>query len=266
MSDIQYAPIGIFDSGIGGVSTLGQAVHMLPNENFIYYGDNGNGPYSLRSEEQVRQYCLQACDYLVKKDAKAIVVACNSATVIAISDMRKAYDIPVLGMEPAVKLAASYNLSGKIVVMATGMTLKSAMLAHLIDRFGQGYDIVRLPCRELINLIEKGVIDGPEMEDCLAHYFRELDPAEVSVVVFGCTHFGVLEKPVKNVLGHHIKIADGNEGTIRHLANILREAGQLNPGGRPKEEVLFHNTGSETSLKNSIKNYERHLAYLRDRR
>ena len=258
-----YSPIGIFDSGIGGVSTLGQAVHMLPHEEFIYFGDNGNGPYSLKTEEQVKQYCFKACDFLIEKGVKAIVVACNTATIVSISDLRKKYDLPILGMEPAVKLATSFNLPGKIVVIGTGMTLKSERMNSLIEKFGNGYDIVKLPFRDVIVMIEKGIIQGDELEACMAGYFKDLDPKEISTIVFGCTHFGVLEKPIKKVLGNHVKIADGNKGTIRHLTNILQNLNLLNPGDRPKADILFHNSGSSTALENSKKNFKAHINNLR---
>lgn len=264
MKPEQSSPIGIFDSGIGGVSTLGQAVHMLPCEEFIYFGDNGNGPYSLKTEERVKEYCSKACDFLIEKGVKAIVVACNTATAISISDLREKYDLPVLGMEPAVKVAAGFDLPGKIVVMGTGMTLKSKMLARLIAKFGNGYDIVRLPCRDVITMIETGVIEGEDIEACMAGYFKELDSKEISSVVFGCTHFGVLEQPIKNILGDHVKIADGNKGTIRHLTNILRESNLLNPGNGSKPEILFHNSGTKTSLENSRKIFETHLKNLKN--
>lgn len=258
----QQSPIGIFDSGIGGVSTLGQAVHMMPDEDFIYFGDNGNGPYSLKTEEQVKQYCFQVCDFLIQRGVKAIVVACNTATVISISDLRQKYDLPILGMEPAVKVAVNFDLPGKIVVMGTGMTLKSKMLARLIERFGKGHDIVKLPCRDVITMIETGIIEGKKMETCLAGYFKDLDSKDISCVVFGCTHFGVLEQSIKNILGNHVKIADGNEGTIRNLTNILGNSGLLNPGNGSNGDITFHNSGSDASLENSRTNFFTHLKNL----
>ncbi len=190
------------------------------------------------------------------------MVACNTATAISISDLRKTYDLPILGMEPAVKVAVNFNLPGKIVVMGTGMTLKSKRLATLIERFGNGTDIVKLPCRDVIIMIETGDIEGKEMEACIARYFSELDPKEISSVVFGCTHFGILEKQIKNILGNHVRIADGNEGTIRHLTDILKESNLLNPGDRPKTDILFHNTGTSIALENSKKNFNTHLKNL----
>jgi len=133
-----------------------------------------------------------------------------------------------------------------------------------IERFGNGYDIVKLPCRDVIKLVEAGVIEGEEMEDCLAGYFNKLDPKEISTVVFGCTHFGLLEKSIKNLLGNDVRIADGNEGTIRHLETILRNSNLLNPGDGPEPDILFHNSGSSTALENSKKNFQAHLNCLRN--
>lgn len=263
MGKNRYSPIGIFDSGIGGVSTLGQAAFMLPQENFVYFGDNGNGPYSLKTKEQVAEYCKNACQFLIEKNVKAIVVACNTATSVAISDLREQFDLPILGMEPAVKKAAEFNLPGKIVIMGTGMTLKSSMLESLIKRFGTGCDIAKLACRDVITMIEKGVISGQQMEECLAGYFNALDPKQISTVVFGCTHFGVLETPVKNIVGSHIKIADGNQGTVSHLKNILARADMINPGDKHKTGIEFYNSGTQTSLKNSKKNFGTHLDNLK---
>ena len=259
----KFSPIGVFDSGIGGVSTLGQAVCMLPNEAFVYFGDSGNAPYSLKADTEIRQYCFQACEFLIEKGVKAILVACNTATVTAISDLREKYDLPILGMVPAVKVAIRFSLPGKIVVMGTGMTLKSKSLTSLIEEFGKGYDIVKLPCRDVITLIEAGVIQGEEIETCIAGYFNQLDPKEISSVVFGCTHFGVLEKSVKKVIGNHIKIADGNEGTIRHLTNILGNENLLNPGNGHTPDILFYNSGSSVSLEHSKKNFETHFKFLK---
>ena len=149
---IRYDPIGMFDSGLGGVSCLGQGIHMLPHERFVYFGDSGVEPYALLPQTQVKKHCFDACDLLVEKGAKAIVVACNTATSVAIADLKKRYDIPVLGTEPAIKHAVNFGLPGKIVVMATGMTLQSEMLGALIDRYGAGCEFVKLPCRKIITL------------------------------------------------------------------------------------------------------------------
>jgi len=255
--------IGIFDSGLGGISCLGQAIQMLPSEKFVYFGDSGEPPYSLMSEADAVKLCIRACDFLVEKGVKAIVIACNTATYLAVSEIRKRYEIPVLGMEPAIKVAVDYGLNGKIVIMATGMTLKSQMVDNLIDRYGQGLEIVKLSCRDGITLVESGVISGPEMEACIRKSFGEMDPRSISSVVLGCTHFGFLEQPVKKVLGDHIRIADGNEGTIRHLKRILEKADLLNNETTPAGPAFeIYNSGGPEFIENSKAMLKAHLAYL----
>lgn len=265
MVEEKQRPIGIFDSGIGGVSCLGQGIKMLPNEKFIYYGDSGNPPYSLMSKTEVKRLCIDICDFLIEKEVKAIVVACNSATSVAITDLRKRYDKPILGMEPAVKVAVDFGLRGKILVMATGMTLQSNTLNRLIEKYGEGFEIVKLPCRDIISLVEAGVIDGKEIEDHLREYFEEFDKETVSTVVFGCTHFVFLEKSIKKVLGDHIRIADGNEGTIRHLRNILKKERMLNDIERNAPAVEFYNSGGNAFIESSRRILHKHLMNLKEK-
>ena len=265
MGEERRRPIGIFDSGIGGVSCLGQGIKMLPRERFIYYGDSGNPPYSLMPKTEVKKLCIGICDFLTEKEVKAIVVACNSATSLAIRDLRKRCAVPILGMEPAVKVAVEFGLRGRIVVMATGMTLQSNMLNKLIEKYGEGFEIVRLPCRNIISLVEAGVIDGEEIEDHLREYFEDLDKETVSTVVFGCTHFGFLEKSIKKVLGDHIRIADGNEGTIRHLKNILKRGKMLNDMERDAPAVEFYNSGGKAFIESSKRILHKHLMNLKEK-
>jgi len=259
-------PIGMFDSGLGGVSCLGQGIHMLPNERFVYFGDSGVKPYALLPKTAVKQHSFNACDLLVEKGAKAIVVACNTATGVAIKDMRKRYDMPVLGTEPAIKLAVNFGLPGKIVVMATGMTLQSKMLGTLIDRYGAGCEFVKLPCRKIITLVESGIIDGIEMEDSIQTCFKGLDPGTISSVVIGCTHFGFLENSLKKVLGEHIRIADPNDGIIRHLKNILEQENLLNDTeiNTPLFEIV--NSGGEVYAENAKKMLAKHVLNLKEER
>ena len=263
VSSKKDAPIGIFDSGLGGVSCLGQGMHMLPQERFIYFGDSGVSPYSLMTKPEVKDLCFKACDFLVDQGAKAIVVACNTATCVAVTALREKYRIPILGMEPALKVAVDCGLEGIIIVIATGMTLKSRMMDNLIARFGQGCEIVKLPCRDVITLVESGIIDGPEMEESLGKYFAGFNPDHITSVVFGCTHFGFLEKPLKKVLGEHIRIADGNAGTIRHLKQILRERDLLNDGEMGLKEAEIYNSGGHEYIANARMMLSKHLANLK---
>jgi len=263
VSDDKDAPIGIFDSGLGGVSCLGQGMYMLPRERFVYFGDSGVSPYSLMPKAEVKDLCFQACDFLVAKQVKAIVVACNTATSVAVTELREKYQIPILGMEPALKVATDFGLEGKIIVMATGMTLKSRMMDNLITRFGQGHDIVKLPCRDVITLVESGIIDGPQMEVCLGKYFAEFNPDHIASVVFGCTHYGFLKRPLNKVLGEHIRIADGNEGTIRHLKQILKERNLLSGRDIGVSDAEIYNSGGPEFIANARKMLVQHLANLK---
>lgn len=259
MGVIKDNPIGMFDSGLGGVSCLGQGIYLLPNERFVYFGDSGVAPYALLSKTEVKNLCFNACDFLVEKAAKAIVVACNTATSVALADLRKKYDIPVLGIQPAIKPAVSFGLTGKIIVMATSMTLQSKMVDNLIDRYGEGYEFVKLPCRRLITLVESGTIDGIEIEGAIKECFKDLDPNNISTVVIGCTHFGFLKKAIKKVLGNHIRIADPNEGIIRHLKSILEQENLLTDKMIDDPMVEIYNSGGEVFIENSKKMLEKYL-------
>ncbi len=259
------APIGIFDSGQGGVSTLGQAAFMLPFEKLIYFGDSGVPPYSLMEKSEVHKLCLTACDFLVQKGVKAIVVACNTATAVALTEMRRHIKIPILGMEPAIKVAADWNLPGQIVIMATGMMLKSQNLKQLIKRVNRGKEIVKLACRDVITLVEAGVIDGTEMEKTIAKYFEPLDSNRISSVVLGCTHFGFLETAVKKVVGTHIEVADGNTGTIHHLKNILARSNMLRPETGQKPVVEIYNSAGNKFVDSAYNMLQRHVIELQSR-
>ncbi len=256
--------IGVFDSGLGGISCLGQGLHMLPSERFVYFGDSGTSPYSLMSEMDARSLCFKACDFLVEKGAKAIVIACNTATYLAVSEIRRKYTIPVLGMEPAVKVAVDYKLNGKIVILATSMTLKSRMVDDLIDRYGQGLEIEKLPFRDGITLVESGVISGPIVEASIQKAFAKLNLRSVSCVVLGCTHFGFLEQSVKNALGNHIQIADGNKGTMSNLRKTLEKADLLNKEKTSAGLVFeIYNSGGSGFIKKSEVMLKQHLSYLK---
>ncbi|MBC8443797.1 MAG: glutamate racemase [Deltaproteobacteria bacterium] len=264
-TDLHLQPIGIFDSGIGGVSVLGQAVSMMLNESFVYYGGSGVEPYALLSPSRGEARCLAACDFLMAKGVKAIVVACNTATAVAIDKLRKSYPVPILGMEPAIKVAVGFNLPGKIVLMATGMTLKSKAVARLIDTYGNGFEIVKLGCRDLITLVESGVIEGDPIERAIAVCFSRIDPAAVSTIVLGCTHFGFLAPSIKIVLGDHIRIADGIVGTVRHLRIILEQRGLISNRVDADPQIAIHNSGGVGYAEKSKIILSAHLAHLKSK-
>ncbi|MGB3365979.1 MAG: glutamate racemase [Acidaminobacteraceae bacterium] len=221
-------PIGIFDSGMGGITVLVEAMKLMPTENFIYYGDSLNAPYGTRSREKVKELSLSVCEFLISKKVKAIVVACNTATSATISDIRKVYSVPVIGMEPALKPAINAKGKGSIAVLATEVTLREDKFNNLMNRFSDDRAIIKIACPSLVELVESGVISGQEAEKEVLNCFKDIDLENLSAVVLGCTHFVFLKKIFRTVLGDDIEIHDGNDGTIKYLYKKLDELSLLN--------------------------------------
>jgi glutamate racemase len=255
-------PIAIFDSGLGGVSTLGQAMHLLPQEKFIYYGDSGVPPYAFMTASQIKQRCRQICDGFIAQRAKAIVVACNTATSAALEDLKTHYDIPVLGIVPAVEAAVAQGGSGKILLLATEFTIQSETLRKLIQHYGADREIETRAPREMIDLVESGSIDGPQMDACIRRFFEDLDTDTVGAVVFGCTHLGFLIRAISDVLGPDIHIADGNEETVRQLIRVLSTLDLRRAAGERSGEVEISNSGGAQYVQNAQKMLQIHLHNL----
>ncbi|NMA14912.1 MAG: glutamate racemase [Clostridia bacterium] len=214
--------IGMFDSGLGGVSVLAEAIKMLPNESFLYYGDSAHAPYGEKATNEIKKLSIRAADFLMKKGIKALVVACNTATSVAIEDLRKRFSFPVIGMEPALKPAVQIATAGKIIVMATPVTLREEKFLRLLEKYQDQRDIIALPCPGLAELIERGCCSGKEIENYLINLFSPLKRESISTVVLGCTHYSFIKKEVKSMMPS-VQVVDGNFGTIKHLEEVLRE-------------------------------------------
>lgn len=239
----QNRPIGIFDSGMGGVSVLGEAIRMMPTENFIYYGDSGNAPYGVKSKEEVTRLSEAVCDHLVSRNVKAIVIACNTATSAAAPYLREKYkDIPVIGIEPALKPAVEAQREGAVLVMATEMTLKEAKFKNLCNRIAKEREIIKLPCPSLVELVESGITEGEEAKRAIEACLKAVDYSRVSAVVLGCTHFIFLREAVSQVMGQGVMIFDGNTGTVRHLLQVLESLG-LHDESRHESTIEIINSG-----------------------
>lgn len=221
-------PIGIFDSGMGGITVLAEAMKLMPTENFIYYGDSLNAPYGIRPKEDVKELSLEVCDFLISKKVKAIVVACNTATSASVSDMRKLYSVPIVGMEPALKPAISNKVEGDVAVLATEVTLREDKFNNLMDRFASDRKIIKVPCPSLVELVESGIMSGEVAENKVLECFDDIDLTKLSAVVLGCTHFVFLKRVFRKVLGDNIEVHDGNYGTVKYLYNKLDELALLN--------------------------------------
>lgn len=240
--NIEDRPIGFFDSGVGGLSVLRQSIKVLPNEDFVYLGDSKNAPYGVKDVEEVKKLSFQAVDFLLKHNVKAIVVACNTATSAAIEDLRKEYkSIPIIGIEPALKPAVQLKKQGKIVIMATPMTLAEKKFKRLMDKYKGEADMVSLPCPGLVELIESGMIDGKEVHEFLKEKFRELQKDKIACAVLGCTHYPFIKKELSNVLGKEATIIDGSFGTANQLKRQL-EKNNLFTSKKVKGTVNIYNT------------------------
>ena len=220
-------PIGVFDSGAGGISTLREMIRELPDERFIYFGDTANAPYGTKNTDEVIACVRDVVKRLLEKDIKALVIACNTATGAAAATLRGELDIPVVGMEPALKPASKMRKSGSVLVLATPLTLQQEKFENLMKQYGQG--AVKVPCPGLMELVESDDKDGAR--NYLQKLFSRWPADKVDAVVLGCTHYVFLKDMIREMLPERIAITDGNAGTARQLKRVLEQADLLNPEG-----------------------------------
>lgn len=239
------APIGIFDSGMGGISVLGELLRLMPMENYIYYGDSANAPYGVKSNEDLIDLSVSVTEFLVGKGAKAVVVACNTATSAAVQVLREKFDIPIIGMEPALKPAVEKTVKGRVAVMATEVTLREVKFVQLMTRLDADNPIDKVPCPSLVPMVEQGKIKGDEVEAAIKACFAHVRMSEVRGVVLGCTHFVFLKEAVQRVLGDSVEIFDGNYGTANHLRNKLEELDLINEGSSESRIQIFNSLSKD---------------------
>ncbi len=234
--------IGVFDSGVGGISVLRELVKAMPNENFIYYGDSKNAPYGTKTLEEVRTLTRNHAIELFDRGAKGLVVACNTATSAAVRVLREEFcKIPIVGIEPAVKPAATFMEHPRVLVMATPMTIREEKLKKLIAKYESLGEIISLPCPGLMNFVERGDLDGEDLMKYLTELLFEYQKNPVDAVVLGCTHYPFVKNAVVKVLGKNVKIFDGGEGTAREMRRRLTEAELLTTQETPGT-VIFDNS------------------------
>ena len=222
-------PIGVFDSGLGGISVLKELMAIMPEEHYLYFGDSANAPYGTRSTEEVRILTLNAAAMLYERGVKALVVACNTATAAAITQIREEYpNIAVVGIEPALKMATDRFPRGHVGIMATQVTLREEKLEHLVCRFPDA-TVEKIPAPGLVELVEQGKAESEETEallkEILAPYIGQLD-----AIVLGCTHYPFVKDTVQKILGEKVKVLDGGAGTARQTKRLLEERGWLRSG------------------------------------
>ena len=246
--DKKYEAIGVLDSGLGGLSVLREAIKIMPNENFIYYGDSRNAPYGVKSSEQVKKLTFDVVEYLLGRGIKGIMVACNTATSAAVAELRIKYpDIPIVGIEPALKPAANSSKEGKILVMATPMTLKEVKFHKLLDRYRDMREIEPVPCGGLMEYVEQGILEGEELDAYLIEKLKPFMDTKISSIVLGCTHYPFVRNAIAKVVGQDIDIIDGSLGTSRELMRRLKEKDLLNDS-RKKGTIEMINSSNKKEL------------------
>lgn len=219
--------VGVFDSGVGGISVLRALVRELPHEDFRFFGDSANAPYGEKTEDQVFELSRSIVERFLADGAKAIVIACNTATSVSATRLRAAHaDVPIVGIEPALKPAAKALPNGRVLVMATEVTLRLDKYHELARTWGGGCDVISVPCPGLAARIERGDLDAPDLEEMVRGFVGEY-AGTVDAVVLGCTHYPFVHRQIARVLGEGVRFFDGGEGTARQLRTRLGEEGLL---------------------------------------
>lgn len=254
MTNLKELPIGVFDSGMGGITVLSSLLDELPNERFIYFGDSINAPYGIKDVDYVRELTINACNFFVSLGVKAIVIACNTATSAAIKDLRKKYTIPIIGVEPALKPAVEYSDSGTIAVMATPMTLQEKKFEKLMDQYMDKNTILKVPCPEIVQLVEDGHVDDELIIDAIDHCFRHVNKNSLDAIVLGCTHFIFLHNVLKVIFTENVKIVDGNLGTAKQTKRLLKKDNMLMEEPLPfMDRISIINSKSQELVEQSWK-------------
>ena len=214
-------PIGVFDSGVGGISVLKHIRAAMPSENLLYVADSKFAPYGNKTPEFIRERADAIARFLMGKGAKALVVACNTATAAAAEYLRGQYAIPIIAMEPAVKPAAQATKTGVIGVLATSGTLQSAQFAGLLEHYGQQVQVVTQACHGLVECIERGDLTGGETQALLSRYVQPLLAAHADTIVLGCTHYPFVRPLIEKLVGPEVALVDTGAAVARHLKNRL---------------------------------------------
>lgn len=255
---IEQFPIGVFDSGLGGISVLKELVALMPNENFIFFGDSKNAPYGTKTLEEVQTLSYADAEYLYKQGVKALVIACNTITSAAVQLLREKYtDIPVIGIEPALKPAVLSKENPRVMVMATPMTIREKKFRNLMERFREQAEIIPLPCPGLVEFVERGELEGKALEDFLLNLYQPYLDKPIDAVVLGCTHYPLVKHTIQKVLGPDVKLFDGGAGTARETLRKIKEYKAVNPSKEKGKVQLQNSLNNEETLKLS-----EHLLYF----
>lgn len=248
--------IGIFDSGIGGLSVLHAAMHRYPGAEYIYYADREHVPYGSKSPEEVLSFVEEILYFLVAQGAEAVVIACNTATSVAVARMREKFTLPIIGMEPAVKKALDSYPSGRILAAATPITVQGEKMRRLLEKWDGEHraDLLALP--ELVRFAEQGEFTGDAVEAYLRESLRDFPLEQYCAFVLGCTHFNFFKDTLRGILPANVRLMDGVDGTVRHLAECVAI-----PQTPSEVSPVFYDSGRAVTQEQKAE-FERYLRRL----
>jgi len=244
-------PIGIFDSGVGGLSVLREIRVLMPKEDLIYFGDQVHVPYGPRPMEQIQSFSESITRFLLKQNSKIIVVACNTASAAALTYLRQTFpDVQFVGMEPAVKPAAEKTQTGKVGVLATPATFQGALYASVVERFANGVELFQNTCSGLVQQIERGDLAGNETRRILEDALRPMLEKNIDTVVLGCTHYPFVIPLIEEIVGEKVRVIDPAPAVARQVKRLLEAGGMENEQGG---ELRFITSGEAQSAKSILK-------------
>ena len=246
------APIGIFDSGVGGVTIFKSIQKSLPKENIIYFSDNLNSPYGNKSKKEIQDLSLKNSSWLIDKGCKIIVVACNTATTNSISLLRESFKLPFIGVEPAIKPAAINTKTGNIGVLATKGTLNSNLFNITSNDYCSEINIIEKNGNGLVEMIENGILNGIEIEKLLIRFLNPMVNSNIDHLVLGCTHYPLIKNSIRKILPEDIKILDSGEAVAKQIKKIIITKKLTANNASPNYD--FYCNGNDTSLKKILPN------------
>lgn len=234
------APIGVFDSGVGGLTVAREIMRHLPDESLIYFGDTARVPYGTKSKDTVIRYSRQIVNFLLSKNVKAIVVACNTASALAMSQLQKEYIVPMIGMvKPGAIAATRATKNQHIGIIGTNATIKSGQYGRYLRELNPEVTVVTKACPMFVPLVEEGLIDDRITEDMVSRYLREFDQYHIDSLILGCTHYPLLQNPIKNFVGKTVTLINPAYETAKSLKELLKERGIAAGGGHTAEYEYY---------------------------
>ncbi len=256
-----HKPLGIFDSGVGGTSIWREIQKLLPNEDTIYLADSKNAPYGIKSKEDILQLSIKNTEFLLEQGAKLIVVACNTATTNAIDFLRSNYNVPFIGIEPAIKPAALHTKTKKVGVLATKGTLSSSLFHSTSKMFAEGITVLEQEGVGLVELIEAGKVHDPETHELLRKYMAPMLQENIDCLVLGCSHYPYLIPVLKEILPPQVTIIDSGEAVARQTKAVLEKNQILTTSNNTAKHVFYSNSDIEV-LRSLVNGVDAEVAHL----